>query len=98
MTLIEKILAVAAQWAEARGHTSTSRLSNIVANDGGLLKRLEEGTGGTTVATLDKFVVYLREPANWPGEAVPSAAADLLAGIGHIVTLPETGPDAAAAA
>jgi hypothetical protein len=87
MTLLETILAVASLWADSRGHSSTARLSTIVANDGGLLKRLEAG-GGTTVATLDKFAVFLRDPANW-GDAIPSAAADLLATIPPIVTAAE---------
>jgi succinyl-CoA synthetase beta subunit len=88
MTLIEKMLRVAELWAEAQGHSSTSRLSNIVANDGRVLAKLAEG-GGATISTIDKFVVYLREPANWPEGMVPFEAAELLAAIGHISTLPQ---------
>jgi hypothetical protein len=88
MTLIEKVLRVAAIWAEAQGHSSTSRLSNIVANDGRVLAKLEGG-GGATIGTLDKFVVYLREAANWHAGEIPPEAAELLASVGHITTLPE---------
>lgn len=88
MTLIERMLRVANLWAEAQGHSSTSRLSNIVANDGRVLSKLGEG-GGANIATIDKFVVYLREPGNWPERAIPFEAAELLAAIGHIATLPE---------
>jgi hypothetical protein len=87
MTLIDRILELAALWAAARGHSTTSRLSTIVANDGGLLKRLEGG-GNTTVATLDKFVHFLGDPANWPGESIPVEAQGLLGAIGHIASLP----------
>ncbi len=88
MTLIEKMLRVAELWAAAQGHSSTSRLSNIVANDGRVLAKLGEG-GGATIATIDKFVVYLSEPGNWPEGALPTEAAALLASIGPITTLPE---------
>jgi hypothetical protein len=87
MTLLDRIQRLAKLWAAARGHTTTSRLSTIVANDGGLLKRLEAG-GGTTVATLDKFVVFLRDFANWPDMTPPDEARDLIDEIGHIATLP----------
>jgi hypothetical protein len=88
MTLIEKMLRVAEMWASAQGHSSTSRLSNIVANDGRVLAKLGEG-GGATISTIDKFVVYLSEPGNWPEAAIPREAAALLASIGPITTLPE---------
>lgn len=87
MTLIERILELAGLWADAKGHSTTARLSTIVANDGGLLKRLADG-GNTTVATVDKFVSFLRDPANWPTGAIPLAAQGLLGAIGNIVTMP----------
>lgn len=88
MTLIDRILALADLWSAANGHRSTSRLSTKVANDGGLLKRLAAG-GGATVASLDKFALYLREPGNWPGEVIPIEGSKLLDAIGHIATLPD---------
>lgn len=88
MTLIERMLKVAAIWAEAQGHSSTSRLSTIVANDGRVLAKLKDG-GGANIGTLDKFVVYLRDCANWPGGVIPLGAVELLAAIGHISTIPE---------
>jgi hypothetical protein len=88
MTLIDKVLKIAAVWATANGHSSTARLSTLVANDGRVLAKLEAG-GGATLATLDKFAVFLREPANWPGAVIPAAAADLLAEVGAIATLPD---------
>lgn len=87
MTLIERILAVAGHWAEARGHRTTARLSTIVANDGGLLKRLSEG-GGTTVATLDKFAVFLRDAGNWPEGTIPAAAQAELDQLPPIASMP----------
>lgn len=94
MTLIDRILALAEFWAAARGHSSTSRLSTIVANDGGLLKRIGDG-GNTTVATLDKFASFLREPVNWPEGLIPVEAEGLLDAIGHITTLPQAAERAA---
>lgn len=96
MTLVEKILALAAQWAAANGHSSTARLSTIVANDGALLPKLEAG-GNATLASLDKFVVYLRAPENWPDARLPAAASELLGAIGHVMTSPEREPEADAA-
>jgi hypothetical protein len=88
MTLIEKVLKVAEIWSAAQGHISTSRLSTIVANDGRVLAKLADG-GGANIGTLDKFVVYLRDAANWPGGQLPLAAVELLAAIGHIATNPD---------
>jgi hypothetical protein len=88
MTLIDRILRLAELWAEARGHSTTSRLSTIVANDGGLLKRVGGG-GGTTVATLDKFAVFLRDFANWPDNTPPDEARVLIHELCHIASLPD---------
>lgn len=87
MTLIDRILRLAELWAQANGHSTTSRLSTIVANDGGLLKRLGAG-GGATVGTIDKFAVFLRDFANWPHDTPPDEARDLIHAIGHVATLP----------
>lgn len=87
MTLIDRILRLAELWAEEKGHSTTSRLSTIVANDGGLLKRLGEG-GNTTVATLTKFMRFLALPDNWPGQ-LPAEARELIDAIGHLQA-PET--------
>jgi hypothetical protein len=51
---------------------------NIVANDGRVLAKLADG-GGANIATLDKFVVYLREPATGLNAVIPPEAAELLA-------------------
>jgi hypothetical protein len=88
MTLLEQILRLARLWTDANGHRSLARLSTIVANDGGLLKRLDEGTGGTTVATLDKFACHLRDFANWPNETPPNEARELIDCLPHIATAP----------
>ena len=87
MTLIQKILTVAAMWAAAKGHSSTSRLSTLVANDGKALGRLEV-RGNATVATLDKFRTFLAAPENWPDKVIPADAQALLDDIGHIASLP----------
>ena len=96
MTLIDRILRLAELWAGARGHSTTSRLSTIVANDGGLLKRIGQG-GGTTVATLDKFAVFLRDFANWPDMTPPDEARALIDELCHIASLPEGAPERDAA-
>lgn len=88
MTLIQKILKVSALWAAAKGHSTTSRLATLVANDGKALTRLEV-RGNATLSTVDKFRRFLAEPANWPERIVPAEAAALLDDIGHISTAPE---------
>jgi hypothetical protein len=90
MTLIQKILEVASLWAAAKGHSSTSRLATLVANDGKALSRLEI-KGNATLATLDKFRTYLAEPKNWPDQLIPAAAQSLIDDIGHLATVPEAG-------
>jgi hypothetical protein len=94
MTLVEKVLKVAELWSSAQGHSSTSRLSTIVANDGRVLAKLADG-GGANIGTLDKFVVFLRDAGNWPNAVIPLGAVELLAAIGHISTNPDALEDAA---
>jgi hypothetical protein len=88
MTLIDNILQLAAIWAAAKGHSSTSRLATLVANDGKALTRLESSRNAT-LSTADKFRTFLANPENWPDATIPVEAAALLDEIGHIATAPE---------
>ena len=88
MTLIQKLLALAALWSAAKGHSTTSRLATLVANDGKALARLAD-RGNATLSTLDKFRVFLAEPTNWPDNLIPDEARSLLDDIGHLATAPQ---------
>jgi hypothetical protein len=90
MTLIQKVLDLSQLWAAAKGHSTTARLATLVANDGKALLRLEAGRNAT-LATLDKFRVFLADPQNWPDCVIPAAATALLDDIGHIATAPASG-------
>lgn len=84
MTLIERLLELARLWCAAHDR-SLSRLATIVANDGKTLGRLEEGKT-CTVAMFERFLFFFREPANWPGGAIPDAAAAPLEQLAMIAT------------
>lgn len=75
MDLIEKLVGSAEHWARAN-ERSLARLATIVVNDGKLFERIASG-GSCTVATYEKIMGHLRDPANW-AEGIPSEAAHLL--------------------
>ncbi len=79
MTLIERLLALAEMWARENDR-SLSRLATIVVNDGKLFDRIASG-GSCTVATYDRLIAHLSDPANW-GSPMPAAALRLVAGVG----------------
>jgi hypothetical protein len=76
MTLIDRLLQLSRLWCAAQDR-SASRLATIVANDGKLLGRLEEGKT-CTIETFEKFLIFFRESGNWPEGSIPADAAALL--------------------
>ncbi|MBA15542.1 MAG: hypothetical protein CMN73_04215 [Sphingomonas sp.] len=79
MTLIEHLQALASLWSETTGR-STARLATMVVNDGKFFVRLANG-GSPTVATFDRFIAWLRDDANWPGQSIPAEAVRYLESI-----------------
>lgn len=72
LTFRERVLCVARVFAEARGF-SLSTVSTLAANDGKVLRRLEEGRDihtDTAVAMLRWF------SANWPNDLPWPAGVD----------------------
>jgi hypothetical protein len=88
MTLIERLFALAEHWAR-ENKRSLSRLATIVVNDGKLFERLASG-GSCTVATYERFIVYLREPTNWTG-GLPTEVLHLLSFADHTDRYPLEG-------
>jgi hypothetical protein len=79
LTLIERLMRLGVLWAEANGR-SPARLATIVANDGKLFDRLAGGAT-CTIATFERFIVFLRDPANWPAAGMPDEATGLLGSV-----------------
>lgn len=75
-TLVVRLRCTAQLWVAAQ-QSSPSRLALNVVNDRGFFTRLETQVQGVTTSTLEKFAVYLADPANWPDGAVPQEAIDL---------------------
>jgi hypothetical protein len=84
MTLIERLLELSRLWCEAHGR-SLSRLATIVANDGKVLSRLEDGRT-CTVAMVERFLNFFRDPASWPEGAIPADVAARLDELAQIAT------------
>lgn len=64
------------------GGRSLARVGTIVADSGSFFDRLASGKT-FTVATLEKFAAWFREPSNWPDAAIPSPAAVALTSMGR---------------
>ena len=64
------------------GGRSLSRVATIVVNSGTFFSRLRDGKT-FSVANLEKFAGWFREPGNWPDSSIPHAAATALASIGR---------------
>lgn len=64
------------------GGKSLSRVATIVVNSGTFFSRLREGKT-FSVANLEKFATWFRQPSNWPDRSIPHAAATALASIGR---------------
>ncbi len=75
MDLIEKLVGSAEHWSRAN-ERSLARLATIVVNDGKLFDRITSG-GSCTVATYEKIMSHLRDPANW-AVPIPAEAAHML--------------------
>ena len=75
MDLIEKLVSSAEHWARVN-ERSLARLATIVVNDGKLFERIANG-GSCTVATYEKLMGHLRDPANW-ASPIPYEAARAL--------------------
>lgn len=71
MTLIERLFALAEMWARENDR-SLSRLATIVVNDGKLFDRIAAG-GSCTVATYERLIGHLADPANWTTPIPPEA-------------------------
>jgi hypothetical protein len=76
MTLIDRLCRLAQLWATAQGR-ELSTLGTLVAKDGKFFNRLGEGKT-CTVALFERFLLFFREPGNWPEESIPADAAALL--------------------
>ena len=66
------------------GGKSLSRVATIVASSGAFFNRLRDGKT-FSVANLDRFNSWFRDPANWPDGVVPEDAARALASMGRPV-------------
>jgi hypothetical protein len=75
MNLIHRLVSASEIWARTNDR-SLSRLATVVVNDGKLFERLAGG-GSCTIATYERLMAHLSEPANWSGP-IPSDAAELL--------------------
>lgn len=78
MTLIERLVALSAVWAR-ENNRSLARLATIVVNDGKLFDRIAAG-GSCTVATYERLIAHLADPANWTNP-IPADALVLLGGV-----------------
>lgn len=74
--LRDRLLLAAEAWSRATGRTSGA-LSSLVSNHAQTIDRLRDPANKVTDATLEKFAVFLADPANWPDGAVPQDALDL---------------------
>lgn len=80
--MVDQLVRLAEIWAEVNDR-SVARLATLVANDGGLFPRLAKG-GRLTTDTLEKFLRFFRDGANWPDGCIPQDAADLLDNFANI--------------
>ena len=76
MTLIDRLVKLAQLWAAAQ-ERELSTLGTLVAKDGKFFGRLAEGKT-CTVALFERFLLFFREPENWPEGILPADAAALL--------------------
>ncbi len=66
----------------AAGGKSLSRVATIVVSSGAFFNRLRAGKT-FSVANLDKFGAWFRQPSNWPARTIPGVAAKALCSIGR---------------
>lgn len=77
-TVADAYEAEQARW----GGKSLSRVATIVASSGAFFIRLREGKT-FSVANLERFASWFRQPSNWPDRKIPHPAALALASIGR---------------
>ena len=82
MTLIDYLTRLARLWSEATG-TSQARLATRVANDGKLFQRIAGGAAVTT-PTFERFLLFFRDPGNWPDGRIPAQAEKTLLALASI--------------
>lgn len=75
-TLIERLHRCAVIWTQTHG-AAPGRIGRLVVNDAGVLPRISQPGASVTTGTLEKFAMFLADPANWPDGAVPQDALDL---------------------
>lgn len=66
----------------AHGGKSLSRVATIVVSSGSFFDRLAHGKT-FTVANLERFAEWFRNPVNWPEWTVPADAQSALLAIGR---------------
>lgn len=64
------------------GGKSLSRVATIVASSGAFFIRLRDGKT-FSVANLERFAAWFRQPANWPDCTIPQDAVSALVSIGR---------------
>ncbi|ARR54575.1 hypothetical protein HY78_14615 [Rhizorhabdus wittichii DC-6] len=77
LTLKESLIALADAWCAATGR-QLSGLSTLVLKDSKFFGRIS-GNAGLTVATVERFLAFFREPTNWPDASIPDDVAATLA-------------------
>lgn len=90
LPLVERLRKCAQLWADA-SEATLARLGRTVINDGGFFARVEE-TGSTTTGTIERFAVWLIDPANWPQGEVPQEVREF----GHVTGVSAPVGDASA--
>lgn len=70
------------QEVEIFGGRSLARVATIVVNNGAFFTRLRDGKP-FLVHNLERFASWFRDPANWPNQSIPHAAAAALNSIGR---------------
>lgn len=73
--------AYEAEVAECGGK-SLSRVATIVVSSGAFFNRLRAGKT-FSVANLDRFGTWFRQPSNWPAGTIPAGAAAALCSMGR---------------
>ena len=74
--MTDQLLRLGTIWSEV-SERSLATLGSKVANESGLFARLADGKDCNT-GTIEKFLSFFRDGANWPAGRVPQDACDLL--------------------
>jgi len=75
------LLECAREWSRRHGDDTgpapLSRLGKRVAGDANFFERIATPGAGMNIATLEKFVAHLLDPASWQDREVPQGVRDL---------------------